>query len=421
MDLKKRRRETRIVFLAAFLFLYSILQFPFHSFAETPPENSCVACHEDIWQDLKASIHGQQGILCNRCHGGDPTKTIKEEAKAPDTGYIGIPDKKQIIEKCGQCHADVEVMNFYGVRTDQLARYKTSQHGKKLLVDGDEKVAACADCHGAHDVVGVADPNSPVYPSNLPNTCAHCHSNKKLMVARGLASDIPDIYKESVHGKALYEKKDLSVAQCASCHGGHGAVPPGVKAIGDTCGKCHINEKKYFMESVHAKLGPDKFSECISCHGNHGVHRATTALYEEACQKCHSAASPEAKHGQRIESIVSTADHGQASVEALVKQASIDGIFVEPEMALLQEVKTNVIAMTPIQHTLSLPKLLELQKKVDRSIKDIRAGIQEKRQSLKRHKYALIFIWIFIAIMVSALWTRYNQLTHGQKNSENKH
>lgn len=415
MNLVEKRQETRVRFPAFFLFLVLLLLSPKLSSAETPSGNSCVACHEDIWQDLKASIHGQQGITCDRCHGGDPTKKTKEEAKAPVTGYIGVPDKKQIVERCGQCHADVETMNFYGVRTDQLARYKTSKHGKKLLMDGDEKVAACTDCHGYHDVLSVSDPNSPVYPSNLPNTCAHCHSNKKLMASHGLPSDIPDIYKTSVHGKALYEKKDMSVAQCASCHGGHGAIPPGVKEIGDTCGKCHINEKKYFLESVHAKLGPDKFSECISCHGNHGVHRASTALYKEACQKCHNAESLEAKHGLQIESIISTAEQDHASVEALVKQASIDGIFVEPEMALLQEIKTNTIAMTPIQHTLSLPKLLELKKKVDKSVKAIRGGIQEKRQNVKHHKRALIFIWIFIAVMVSALWTKYNQLTHGHK------
>ena len=421
MNLVEKRQETRQWFPVVFLFLFLLLLSSKLSSAETPTGNSCVTCHEDIRQDLKASIHGQQGILCNQCHGGDPTKAVKEDAKAPATGYIGIPDKKQIVERCGQCHADVETMNFYGIRTDQLARYKTSQHGKKLLIDGDEKVAACTDCHGYHDVLSVSDPNSPVYPSNLPNTCAHCHSNKKLMAAHGLPSDIPDIYKESVHGKALVEKKDMSVAQCASCHGGHGAIPPGVKEIGDTCGKCHINEKKYFLESAHAKLGPGKFSECISCHGNHGVQHASTALYKESCQKCHSAGSPHAQHGQRIEAIISTAEQAQVSVEALVKEASIDGIFVEPETALLQEIKTGVIEMMPIQHTLSLPKLFELQKKVDQSVTDIRSGIQEKRQNLKRQKYALIFIWIFIAVMVSALWTRYNQLTHGKKNNGNKH
>ncbi|MBI1977804.1 MAG: cytochrome c3 family protein, partial [Candidatus Omnitrophica bacterium] len=224
---------------------------------------------------MKTSIHSQNGILCQDCHGGDPTKLDFELAKAPSTGFIGKPTKKQIVERCGECHGDVERMNFYGIRADQLVRYKTSVHGKKLLLAGDEKVAACTDCHGSHHVVSVSDTNSPVYPLNLPNTCNQCHGDKKLMDQYHLPSDVFQTYRASVHGRALFEKKDLSVANCASCHGSHGAVPPGVRHIGETCGKCHINEKKYFLESVHAPVMKEgKFSECISCHGNHGVKPA---------------------------------------------------------------------------------------------------------------------------------------------------
>src|SRR3989338_4337729 len=100
MDPLKKRHETRFVFHAVFLFLAGCLSFQNPAFAENSAGNSCVACHEDSWKELKESIHGQQGILCNQCHGGDPTKAIKEEAKAPATGYISIPDKKQIVEKC---------------------------------------------------------------------------------------------------------------------------------------------------------------------------------------------------------------------------------------------------------------------------------------------------------------------------------
>src|SRR3989338_1574689 len=191
-------------------------------------------------------------------------------------------------------------MNFYGTRTDQLARYKTSHHGKKLS-QGDDHVAVCSDCHGYHDVVKVSDPSSPVYPLNVPETCNACHGKSKLMDAAHLPSDILEIYKSSVHGKALFEKKDISVANCASCHGSHGAMPPGVKDVATTCGKCHVNEKKYFLESVHAEAQKQgKFSECVSCHGNHGVQPPTPALYEEACVKCHDSGSSAFRQGRQI-------------------------------------------------------------------------------------------------------------------------
>ena len=315
-----------------FLIFFSLIYSPPVLRAETPQKNSCVACHQDLWEEMESSVHSQQGIYCNSCHGGDPGQSVSELAKAPGTGYLGIPDKKQLVEKCGECHANVEVMNFYGVRTDQLARYKTSRHGKKLLGEGDSRVAACSDCHGYHDVVPVSDPVSPVYPLNLPKTCNHCHGNEKLMSQYHLPSDVFKNYQTSVHGKALFEKKDLSAPHCASCHGSHGAVPPGVKEIGATCGKCHINEKKYFLESVHAgPMQAGKFSECVSCHGNHGVQDATPHLYKQACVECHEAGSQAAKKGDEIFKILRESSQELKAAEAVVKQASIDGIFVEEE------------------------------------------------------------------------------------------
>ena len=231
------------------------------------------------------------------------------------------------------------------------------------------------------------------------------------MAPYGHPTDIFEIYRSSVHGKALFEKKDLSAANCASCHGSHGAVPPGVKSIGDTCGKCHINEKKYFLESPHARaLAAGKFSECISCHGNHGVAYATPALYQEACAKCHAPQSAEMDLGRRIERSLREADDAMEASQATVKQASIEGFFTEPETALLEELKTTVIEMEPIQHTLSLEKLTTLHDKAIKTSEAIRQKIDGKRKALRWRRLALVLIWLFIAVMVAALWTKYHQL-----------
>ncbi len=383
------------------------------TWAQTQESNSCLACHDDYWQEMKGSVHAQQGISCYHCHGGDPTKADQESAKDPATGYIGIPDKQQIANICGGCHSDVEKMNFYGIRTDQLARYKTSHHGKKLLLGNDTRVAVCSDCHGYHDVLPVSDPNSPVYPLNVPKTCNRCHGNEKLMSAYHLPADIFKIYQNSVHGKALLEKKDLSVANCASCHGSHGAVPPGVKDLGATCGKCHINEKKYFLESVHAKpMGQGKFSECISCHSNHGVQPATEALFQQACVKCHEAGSPAFKEGEKILRLLSGAKEHLSKASGIVRQASIEGIFVEDEEAILEEVKTHVVEMEPLQHTLSSEKISQLYEKAQQGADEIKNSINEKRQSLKWRKITLIPLWIFIVVISIALLLRFKELKH---------
>jgi mono/diheme cytochrome c family protein len=404
-----------VIFLLGAILAIFFVVFPAFAGAQKIEGNACIACHEDIWQEAQDSVHSRNGILCQDCHGGDPTKSDPALAKSPETGFRGIPEKKQIAEICGKCHADVEFMNAYGVRTDQLERYKTSVHGKKLLIEGDHKVAVCSDCHGYHDVLPISDANSPVYPLNIPKTCNRCHGNDKLMSGYGLPTDMFEKYSKSVHGQALFEKKDFSVANCASCHGSHGAVPPGVKEISATCGKCHINEKKYFLESVHAKANEEgNFSECISCHSNHAIQKPTPALYETACVQCHDEKSDAVEQGRKISGMLYHANEKFKLTEILVKKASMEGIFVEEETASLEEAKSNVTGMAPLQHTLSIEKITDLDQQANQRFAEIEKNINQKRQNLKMRKIALIPIWIFIAVMAIVLWMKYNRLKSGK-------
>ena len=381
--------------------------------AQTPPDNSCVQCHSDYFDDMKGSIHSKEGIYCNSCHGGDPVQATQESAHNVEKGYLAVPDKQQIANMCGTCHADVERMNFYGIPTDQLAQYKTSKHGKALFNEGDTHVAVCTDCHSYHDIVSAKDPASPVYPFNIVKTCGHCHSNEKLMHPYNIPSDIPDKYTNSVHGKALFEKQDISVATCVSCHGSHGAVPPQVKNIVAACGQCHINERKYFLESVHAKLAESgQFPECIACHSNHDVAPASLASYETMCSQCHQQGDAGMRQGEKMLSMLSQSEKSVEEAAILVKQAEIEGLFVEEETAGLEEAKTKAISMKPLQHTLSVEKISELNEDVNSGIGRIKNNIQDKREDLARRKIALVFVWIFIFLMVAALWKRYQQYTH---------
>lgn len=399
----------------AWLFLLFALTFLFSGtksgFCADPKGNMCIQCHLDTWEEFKGSIHAQNGIFCESCHGGDPAQADQTKAKSPESGYIGAPDKKLSVETCGKCHSDVEFMNPYGISTDQLARYKTSRHGQKLFQENDTKVAGCLDCHGYHDVKAVSDPNSSVYPLNIPKTCNKCHGNKRLMENYGLPADMFETYKESVHGQALLERKNLSAAHCASCHGSHGAVPPGVSEIGSTCGKCHANEKKYFSESNHASLLQDgKFSECISCHGNHGVQKATPALYNESCIKCHAAGSNAYHHGQMIRKVFSESTQMFEDAKSELKAAAARGFFVEEETAELENAKTSLIELGPTQHTLSKEKVLELESKIGEVTKDVQTKIARKKKAVQQRKILLVLIWIFIIVMVTALWKKYHRL-----------
>ncbi len=379
--------------------------------ADVPPDNSCLTCHSDMWDDMKTSVHSQHAIYCNQCHGGDPSQKDKDLAKTPATGYVGVPDKKQIAQICGGCHADVEKMNFYGIPTDQLQRYKTSRHGKELFNAGNNKVAVCNDCHTEHDVVPIADPNSPVYPSNVPKTCNRCHGNEKIMTPFGIPTDIFNKYKGSVHGKALFEKHDTGVATCISCHGSHGAVPPGVKEVAAACGKCHINEKKNFLESPHAKIeDAAKFNQCISCHSNHDIQPPGLDMYVQACGRCHAPQTPEFLEGRKIWQVIKDAQDDLKATQGIVKQAGIEGIFVEEDTLVLEEIKTKVFEMGPTQHTLSFAKVNDLYAQAEGKFKQVRKNIETKRDNLKQRKLFLLPMWLFIFVMAVALIKKHKQL-----------
>jgi len=410
------------MFARVLIFLAALLANPLSfSWAQKLPENnSCINCHSEMVDELKDSVHFQHGIYCNSCHGGDPSQKDKEAAKAPATGYVGVPDKKQIAQICGNCHADVEAMNFYGLRTDQLARYKTSRHGKKLL-EGDTKVAVCSDCHGYHDVLPVSDPNGPAYPANIPKTCNRCHGNERIMAPYGKPTDIFDKYKNSVHGKALFEKKDMGAATCVSCHGNHGAIPPGVKDISEACGKCHINERTNFLESVHFKMGDKiRFPQCIACHSNHDIQPASLEMYTKACGRCHEPKSKAYAYGQTIWKQLQGAREDLREAQDIVRQAGIDGIFVEEETALLEDVKTKVNEMGPVQHTLSYEKIDALYKEAKGKTEEIKTDIHKKRERLKQHKLVLWPLWTFIIVMSIAFYMKYEQLKSADKEKKEK-
>jgi predicted CXXCH cytochrome family protein len=269
----------------------------------SPAQNksSCIECHVklegkigDPARSIKDDIHLSRGLSCNDCHGGDPTQNDKVAAKDPRKGYLGRPRTVDIPAFCGKCHNDASFMKKFNpaLRVDQEKEYSTSVHGQ-LLKTGNEKVATCISCHGVHGIRAVSDALSSVYPLNVAETCAQCHSQPERMAAFKIPTDQYAKYKQSVHAKALYERQDLSAPTCNDCHGNHGAAPPGVASVANVCGQCHARQAELFQASVH-KVAFDNmgFGECIKCHNNHDIAAPTDELIgtgqKSVCISCHS-------------------------------------------------------------------------------------------------------------------------------------
>ena len=117
-----------------------------------------------IEKAYRASIHGTalaagnvKAPVCTDCH-------TAHQIELPKTTHF----KAQSDQMCGNCHQD------------RLANYRDTYHGKAMALArpgerADVKVAACYDCHGAHNVFPPSDPRSLLSAGHIVNTCQQCH------------------------------------------------------------------------------------------------------------------------------------------------------------------------------------------------------------------------------------------------------
>lgn len=311
--------------------------------AQTPAAvasvSSCVTCHSALdgplskpAQLIKDDVHIKNGLSCASCHGGDPSAMDMTEAMSPQKGFAGKIDRRRIPELCARCHSDAAYMHKFKAqqRVDQLVLYKTSVHGKRLA-QGDNAVAVCIDCHSVHDIREVKDVLSPVYPLKLPETCGRCHSDPARMKSYGIPTDQLGEYQQSIHWEALSRQSDLSAPVCTSCHGSHGATPPGVESVARACGACHALFQDLFDQSPHkAAFDVLGFPGCVVCHSNHEIRRPTVEMLgvgeAAACVKCHTQGDAGYATAQMMRQRMDQLKAALGSAEGIVQSAERSGM-----------------------------------------------------------------------------------------------
>ena len=293
------RNSIRPFGAACYLLLFGLVGLA--SLVSAQTKDSCLDCHSGLPEPLGVSqeqfsqdIHAQKGLTCAGCHGGDPTSDDPDKAMSRKAGWKGKIDRKQIPGLCGSCHSDPAYMRQFNpsLRTDQLDQYHTSVHGKRLAA-GDTKVAVCTDCHSVHDLRAPSDPRSTVNPVNVASTCARCHADANYMKGYSIPTDQFAKYSTSVHHEALVVRGDLSAPTCTTCHGNHGAAPPGVDRVENVCSTCHVFQDQMYEKSSHkAAFQAASLPGCVVCHSNHGITHPTDAKLgtgpEANCTQCHT-------------------------------------------------------------------------------------------------------------------------------------
>lgn len=304
--------------------------------------DACAACHLETGDDRLAApaksfdgdIHKAKGFGCIDCHGGD-SREAGMEAMNPRKGFIGKISRPQQAQVCGRCHSDAGFMKRYNpsLRVDQVAEYATSVHGRRLRELNDQKVATCASCHPAHGIRPRSDPKSSIHPLHVADTCGRCHADAKYMADYKIPTDQLEKYKSSVHRAAMTTKGDLSAPTCNSCHGNHGAVPPGVSWVGNVCGQCHTVQADLFKSSVHAKAFADMGTPgCATCHENHAIHAPGDFMLglgdKAVCSACHAADDNGGKSAVEMQARIGALHTEVEKADALLMRAERAGMEV---------------------------------------------------------------------------------------------
>jgi cytochrome b subunit of formate dehydrogenase len=146
------------------------------------------------------------------------------------------------------------------------------------LNSGNPKAANCVDCHGSHDVHKSDTKDSPTFKGNIPNTCGQCHE------------DISKEYLESVHGVAV-ERGVSGAPACTDCHGEHNILkhndpnsPVAFQNLSrEVCSPCHSSLKlseKYGIVSNRFETFSDSY---------HGLAIEGGSVAVANCASCHGA------------------------------------------------------------------------------------------------------------------------------------
>ena len=366
-----------------------------------PLKPMCGVCHPDVRVQFERSVHLTEGVDCVACHGGDPAATTA--AAAHGRGFRGAPRRRDVPALCASCHANVEKMRAYNLPTDQWALYQTSGHGRRLA-QGDERVAVCIDCHGAHDIRRRTDPESGVFPPNIPKTCGRCHADAALMAHYGRKANVFDDYAKSVHGRAFLEKGDRAAPECTRCHGSHGAAPPGVGDVDKVCGQCHEATRAYFLKGPHKEaMRAAGLPECASCHDHHLIQPAEVARLETVCLGCHDAASEQQARALTFKRLFTDAAGEIQKARAQVEKAQSVPLYVEDYLARLEEARTSLTESYPVMHSLELHAVEAQTTRAQAIAREVETEVDSKLQGLTWRRVGLLVFWFYILLTVAVL------------------
>jgi formate dehydrogenase gamma subunit len=296
---------------------------------------TCGACHPAVDSLYVRSLHGYakargnpRAPSCADCHGVH--NVLASTNPQSPTHQVRLPTT------CARCHGAAGLLTDLIVKLPQsFTDYAQSVHGQGAE-RGIAAAASCADCHGVHDLLGAADPESRINPRNVAATCGQCHPDIQLQ------------YDGSIHGRALNVGVTDSPT-CTNCHGEHHILSPrnpeattyAARLATETCGQCHDDPviiAKYnlqggvvgsYVDSYHGWATRREYvraATCVSCHTAHGVLPASDSSASihpsnvvATCRRCHQQADA---------NFAASYTHERASITANPVNKAIRAIYI---------------------------------------------------------------------------------------------
>jgi formate dehydrogenase gamma subunit len=293
-------------------------------------QETCLSCHlsdeftgyfgersRQFMDQYEHSIHylaieeGKTSASCSDCHGAHnvfPAEDVRSTV-----------NRSRINTTCAKCHGGA------------FAELRRSNHGE-AFARGVQSAPVCTDCHGEHTITAITVDDSPVHKQREAETCLSCHlDNPEVRAMVRVSAGFVASYSQSIHGLAL-QAGNLESATCSNCHGGHEILDPDHpnskihrRNVNQTCGECHGEVYREYMESSHGaafQRGARDAPTCTDCHGEHTIlahddPRAPVSavrLATDVCAPCHESVRLTERYGLSAGRVASFVDsyHGVA-------------------------------------------------------------------------------------------------------------
>jgi hypothetical protein len=237
--------------------------------------------------------------------------------------------------------------------------------------------------------------------------CASCHADETLMAPYDIPTNQFDLYRQSVHGHALLDSQNFRAPNCATCHGTHGAAPPGFEEVANVCGSCHSATQDYYLTSSHAS-GSEKAPKCITCHGRYDVTEPTEQLFLGAeprhCGSCHAPDSDPGEIATNLYTTINEAAQAYSEAELAIKNVREIGMLTSPLEGRLREANTALITARAAQHSLDFDTVNERSNKAKEVALAVQASAQASIKESVFRRQAMVIAVVAMAIIIVALY-----------------